>query len=71
MSHQRNIGYRTETSGRHRQWCWLSGGWPIPTLAAALVKCLSSATARKYRMWRSSIIISKTDHESLYHILDQ
>jgi hypothetical protein len=31
----------------------------------------SSATARKYRMWRSSIVISKTDHKSLYHILDQ
>jgi hypothetical protein len=44
--------------------CWLSGGCPIPTLAAALVKCLSSATARKYRMWRSSIVISKTDHKA-------
>jgi hypothetical protein len=51
--------------------CWLSGGWQIPTLAAALVNCLSSATARKYRMWRSSIVISKTDHKSLYHIFDQ
>ncbi len=51
--------------------CWLSGGWPMPTLAAALVKCRSSATARKYRMWRSSTVISKTDHMSLYHILDQ
>jgi hypothetical protein len=28
----------------------------MPILAAALVKCLSSATARKYRMWRSSIV---------------
>ena len=26
---------------------------------------------RKYRMWRNSIVISKTDHEGLYHILDQ
>src|ERR1700751_1643544 len=28
----------------------------MPTLAAARVKCRSSATARKYRMWRSSIV---------------
>src|SRR4029077_14846795 len=51
--------------------CWLSGGWPMPTLAAALVKCRSSATARKYRMWRSSMAISKTDHTWHYHILDK
>ena len=43
----------------------------MPTLAAALVKCRSSATARKYRMWRSSIVISKTDHICLCHILEQ
>jgi hypothetical protein len=35
------------------------------------VKCRSSATARKYRMWRSSKVISKTDDISWYHILDQ
>src|SRR5690606_25507888 len=39
--------------------CWLSGGWPIPSRCAARVKCRSSATARKYRKWRSSI--SSTD----------
>ena len=43
----------------------------VATLAAALVKCRSSATARKYRMWRSSKVISKTDDISWYHILDQ
>jgi hypothetical protein len=41
---------------------WLSGGWPIPTLAAALVKCCSSVTARKYRMWRRSMVIFKPNH---------
>jgi hypothetical protein len=47
------------------------GGWPMPTLAAALVKCRFSATARKYRMWRSSTAISQTDHNCRYQILDQ
>ena len=46
------------------------GGWPMPTLAAALVKCRSSATARKYRMWRSSMAISKSNQRSHQHILD-
>jgi hypothetical protein len=51
--------------------CWLSGGWPIPTLAAAPREMPFLGDSQKIRMWRSSIVISKTDHKSLYHILDQ
>jgi hypothetical protein len=35
------------------------------------VKCRSSATARKYRMWRSSTVISETNDIRQYHIFDQ
>src|SRR6185437_1543229 len=37
--------------------CWVSGGWEMPSRWAARVKLSSSATARKYLRWRSSMTI--------------